>query len=62
MSISVAKRVTPLKTARVIDPAHSSNIISENLLRTEKVEDRSEDPSKLNGPELDSDSLVGRGK
>ena len=62
ISISVAKRLTPLKTAHVIDPAHSSNMTPENLLLTEKAEDRSECQSKLTGPELGSDNLVGRGK
>jgi hypothetical protein len=38
--MSVVKRVTPLKTAHVIDPAHSSNITLENLSLTEKAEDR----------------------
>ena len=46
----------------MIDPAHSSNITPENLLLTEKSEDRSEGQSKLTGPELGSDNLVGRGK
>jgi hypothetical protein len=37
----VVKRLTHLKTAHVIDPAHSSYITPENLLLTEKAEDHS---------------------
>jgi hypothetical protein len=42
---SDTKRVTPLKPAHVIDPAHSGNIIPEKLSLTEYAEDESEDSS-----------------
>jgi hypothetical protein len=36
ISIPVAKRLTPLKTAHMIDPAYFSNITLENLSLTKK--------------------------
>ena len=50
VSISVPKCVTPLKTAQVIDPAHSSSMTPENLSLPGKAESRSAGPSKLSWP------------